>query len=383
MAWAVAAAAVVYSVQSVPPRPESSFDRGPEGWAVAGSGLRGRAGFETDDTRGGFLVATDPEREATRVVLDIVVAFDTSGSMGPSIDAVRQQTIRIIETLRTNSDDVRLGLVSFGLGVGDVLPLSADLDSRFEHMRSWQAEGGNDPGEDQFMALAEAVGMDWRQDTRRGGGVTRTIIVVTDAPPQKPDVNKNTLEGIAQAVVAAGVHVYPIIVEGRRDALEAGEAIAALTRGKAFPASSGAQVADALLQSINTAIEQGDPWMWEAPAGFRRALSRGYGGTLSFDLRHSCEGELFPADDVVLAGRDFGLVFALPVESSTDWQHFDGPLDEAAGWKKRATESNATVAELVAVLGTLRSLRIRGEYCGGPDSGALDNVAIVEPGSEP
>ncbi len=132
-----------------------------------------------------------------------------------------------------------------------------------------------------------------------------------------------------------------------------------------------------LLLSIDTAIEQADPWMWAAPASFLRALRHAHGQTVSFDLRHSCDEEVFRGDDVILAGRDIRLVFDLSPEAGTDWRHFEVPLYETAGWRNPATGAEVSDDEVMRALATLVSFRVRGEYCVGIDTGAFDNVAIV------
>lgn len=46
--------------------------------------------------------------------LDMVIAFDTTGSMAAYIDAVRQEVSELIPRLFKDNDDLRLGIVAFG-----------------------------------------------------------------------------------------------------------------------------------------------------------------------------------------------------------------------------------------------------------------------------
>ena len=377
VAWSVAAVTVAYATVYPLEQLATSFEVGADGWTVVDTGRDRPARFETDETHGGFLVATDVERDAAAVALDVVVVFDISGSMGPWITAVSEETISIIDTLQAESGDVRLGVVSFAPRVQDVLSLGADLVSRFERMRGWVASGGTTPGEDQFMGIQAALAMDWRDDSAAGGSVTKAIIVVTDAPPTEPDADGNTLENVTQAAVAADVRIYPIIVGDAEVARSRGEAVASASRGRTFSVGSGTEMVGILLSSIETAIEQDDPWMWAAPASFLRALRHAHGQTVGFDLRHSCDEEVFRGDDVILAGRDIRLVFDLSPEADTDWKHFEVPLNETAGWRNQATGLPVSDDELIRALATIVSFRVRGEYCVGTDTGAFDNVAIV------
>ena len=47
-------------------------------------------------------------------VLDMVIAFDTTGSMAAYIDAVRQEVAELIPRLFKDNEDLRLGIVAFG-----------------------------------------------------------------------------------------------------------------------------------------------------------------------------------------------------------------------------------------------------------------------------
>lgn len=378
VAWSVAAVTVAYATVYPLEQLASSFEAGSDGWTVVDAVRDHPARLETDDTHGGFLVATDVAREAAAVALDVVIVFDVSGSMDEAIAAVRQEAISIVDSLQAGSGDVRLGVVSFAEGVRDSLSLGADLLARFEHMRRWEAGGGVDPGEDQFMGIQAALAMDWRDASAAAGSVTKAIIVVTDEPPTtEPDADGNTLESVTQAAVAADVRIYPIIVGDGEVARLQGEAVASASRGRTFSVGSGTGMVRVLLSSIETAIEQADPWMWAAPARFLRALRHAHGQTVGFDLRHSCDEEVFRGEDVILAGRDIRLVFDLSPEADTAWKRFEVPLYETVGWRNPATGAPVSDEDLIRALATLVSFRVRGEYCVGIDTGAFDNVAIV------
>lgn len=56
------------------------------------------------------------EKVARKVIgkLDMVIAFDTTGSMAQYIEAVRKEVMDLIPNLFKNNDDLRLGIVAFG-----------------------------------------------------------------------------------------------------------------------------------------------------------------------------------------------------------------------------------------------------------------------------
>ncbi|MGB0384154.1 MAG: Ig-like domain-containing protein [Ardenticatenaceae bacterium] len=129
---------------------------------------------------------------------------------------------------------------------------------------------------------------------------------------------------------------------------------------------------------ISASDAPGDYWYWQAPAKFLGDLSSAYKGKLSFDLRQSKTSDQFDLEDIILVGGGLTLVYDTPVNPGTTWTSYTVPLDETAGWKKDTLNgSAATQAEMLAVLSSLTTLRIRGEYAGGADTGDLDNVVLV------
>ncbi len=127
----------------------------------------------------------------------------------------------------------------------------------------------------------------------------------------------------------------------------------------------------------------GGIWYYDAPAAFLGAKAGAYGQTLSFDIWQTGSGPQFDASDVVLDGAGLTLTIdagANPLPIGT-WVGTSVLLREDAGWFKVADHRNlvgppATQAEMLAVLGSLTRLRIRGEFITGPDVGKLDNVSM-------
>ncbi len=50
-------------------------------------------------------------------ILDMVIAFDTTGSMAAYIDAVRQEVAELIPGLFKDNENLQLGIVAFGVSV--------------------------------------------------------------------------------------------------------------------------------------------------------------------------------------------------------------------------------------------------------------------------
>jgi uncharacterized repeat protein (TIGR01451 family) len=125
------------------------------------------------------------------------------------------------------------------------------------------------------------------------------------------------------------------------------------------------------------ATDRGDGifWYFQAPSKFLGNVSAAYNGVLSFDLKQSSTTSPSPADDIVLIGGGLTLVFDTPNDPGVNFTSYRVSLNEA-GWVNTATSRPATRAEMIQTLSSLTTLRIRGEYRSGPDTGCLDNVTL-------
>lgn len=127
-----------------------------------------------------------------------------------------------------------------------------------------------------------------------------------------------------------------------------------------------------------------------APAKFLGDMSAYYGGALSFDLKlNPTWSSIYNVAMVVLSGTYNGSPLSigyLPPSSAypnaTTFTSFTFTLDTTIGWSHTTsadliTGATATPAEIQAVLGSLSSLRIWGDWTGSPDHDVLDNVALT------
>ena len=127
----------------------------------------------------------------------------------------------------------------------------------------------------------------------------------------------------------------------------------------------------------------GGVWYYLAPDKFLNDKSMAYNQALSFDLWQSGSGSQFESSDVVLQGDGLTLTISagdnpLPLGS---WLHYSVVLKEGVGWQKvtaitSLSGTDATQAEVQAVLANLSALYIRGEFITGSDTGRLDNVVM-------
>jgi len=132
-------------------------------------------------------------------------------------------------------------------------------------------------------------------------------------------------------------------------------------------------------------VGNGQIWYWQAPAKFLGDQSGAWGGSLSFDLIQGSLSRQLNEDDVILIGGGLTIVFDTASNPELTWTDYSIDFTDTAGWTLNTTGGSvASAAQIQTVLGSLETLRIRGEYVNGTtnDYTLLDNVILTpEPAS--
>lgn len=141
--------------------------------------------------------AAQSDRSGKCGATDLVIAIDTTHSMGRAIREMKRESVRLLDLVAAVSDgDFRLGLVSFKDKVTVELDLGFALTSdEARRQMSWairrlEAEGGRGGPEASDEALRTAV-LSLRSDDRRQNGEfngvwearSRILVVITDNLP--------------------------------------------------------------------------------------------------------------------------------------------------------------------------------------------------------
>ena len=122
-------------------------------------------------------------------VLDMVIAFDTTGSMAAYIDAVRKEVAELIPRLFKDNEDLRLGIVAFGdycdmknaqefgYAYQCLMPTNNENDI-IKFVRETKDTSGGDGDEFYELVIKKIVEeTPWREDS------TRAILLISDADP--------------------------------------------------------------------------------------------------------------------------------------------------------------------------------------------------------
>ena len=135
-------------------------------------------------------------------------------------------------------------------------------------------------------------------------------------------------------------------------------------------------------------IQDNHSWFWIAPAKFLGDMSAAYGGTLTYDervWRGNIGASNGPNGDIRLEGA--GLTLVLNTDYTPTFRQWTtaSVLLVETGWHYNTLNdpTPVTAADFRAVLGSLSSLGMRGEYSTDGDIADLDNVFLNSPAAVP
>lgn len=123
--------------------------------------------------------------------LDMVIAFDTTGSMAKYINAVKEHVKELIPKLFKQNPDLRIGIVAFGdycdmpskynFGKAyQVCELTDDENKLIKFITSAQNTGGGDSDEFYELVIKKIVEeTNWREDS------TKAVLFIADANPHE------------------------------------------------------------------------------------------------------------------------------------------------------------------------------------------------------
>lgn len=161
--------------------------------------------------------------------LDMVIAFDTTGSMAAYIDDVRRQVAEMIPRIFKDNEDLRLGIVAFGDycdmaardKFGDAyqcIPLTDNENDIIKFVMESKNTCGGDGDEFYELVLQKIIDESpWREDS------SKAILLIADADPHKVGytyrdfVVGNQIDWRIEAKKAADkmIRIDTVSIEGR------------------------------------------------------------------------------------------------------------------------------------------------------------------------
>jgi Mg-chelatase subunit ChlD len=186
-------------------------------------------------------------RDQNNTGLDLAFVIDTTGSMWDDIDAVKARATEILQNLREQAPDVRVGVVlyrDFPDGMhGDMsdyqtsvlIGFTADLDAVQAAIQGIQVGGGADTPESVYAGLHNAIDPSNELGGWRTGPIRRSVILMGDAAPHliEPGTEYTKTSTLLRAA-RAGVDVATVATTADADAWWMFQSIAQLTGGKFY-----------------------------------------------------------------------------------------------------------------------------------------------------
>lgn len=166
--------------------------------------------------------------------VDLVISFDTTGSMYPALTQVRRRVSELVDRLFQEHSDIRIGITAHGdycdahhPYVTTHLHLSVSRQHIIDFVDTVKPTSGGDSPECYELVLHEARSFMWRKDA------TKLLVLIGDDVPHGPAQNPGRLNwriGV-QALADMGVTVYGIQALGRRHATSFYKELAELSGG--------------------------------------------------------------------------------------------------------------------------------------------------------
>lgn len=167
---------------------------------------------------------------------DILITFDTTGSMYPCLSQVRKHISSMAARLLKEVDDIRIAVIAHGdycdersTYVTKMLDFTDDAKKIVDFVNTVQATGGGDWEECYEFVLNQARTASW------GAGNSKSIIMVGDAIPHPANDRQNTrhLDWVNETKLLAesGIKIYAVQALNNRRAESFWANLAKITNG--------------------------------------------------------------------------------------------------------------------------------------------------------
>lgn len=188
--------------------------------------------------------------ETTNTPIDVVISFDTTGSMYPVLTQVRRKVKEAVTRLMRELPGIHIGIIAHGdycdagsTYVTQHLDLTQDTAAITHFVEHTQATGGGDAPECYELVLHEAQDLAWRPEA------TRVFVLIGDDVPHAPASNPQHLNWRTEvaALTARGISVYGVQALNRRHATPFYKELANISGGFHLGLDQFAEITDMLM----------------------------------------------------------------------------------------------------------------------------------------
>lgn len=173
--------------------------------------------------------------ESTEVETDLVISFDTTGSMYPCLAEVRRNVSTLVQKLFREIKGLRLAIIAHGDYCDkdkmiSVLDFTQDQDALKRFIENAPATNGGDYPECYELVLQRTRELSWRADAKM-----KSLVLIGDAPPHGVNENPTKIDWRVEAEALANRNIQVFSVQclnhGNRESYEFYAEVAKVTNG--------------------------------------------------------------------------------------------------------------------------------------------------------
>lgn len=147
--------------------------------------------------------------------LDLMLVFDTTGSMSDELSYIQKEFEDIIKTVKSGNGNIPMRVsVNFYRDEGDAYVIrpydfTEDFSTAIKTLNDQKADGGGDTPEAVHTALDDAVNNhEWNEDS------VKLLFIVLDAPPHNKSEVVDSLQKTILAASSKGIRIIPVVASG-------------------------------------------------------------------------------------------------------------------------------------------------------------------------
>jgi Mg-chelatase subunit ChlD len=172
----------------------------------------------------------------------LMFILDCTESMAGEIDAIRDTITSFVDTLQNAGLDIRVGLIEFRdrlineeqrVLLFDGRPFTSNPEAFRREASLLSAVGGGDEPESSLDAVLLALRQPFDPEAQK------ILVLITDAPPHVPDKEASNVEQVAEAVRAANISQFYLVIPVEDAHNQVYLHLCSHTRGIAFDLGKG------------------------------------------------------------------------------------------------------------------------------------------------
>lgn len=270
------------------------------GTAIAGSDAGSSAIAETIT---GHVLPNKEEEEVRDIKTDLVISFDTTGSMYPCLSEVRRHTTTMCERLFREIPNLRIAIIAHGdYCDGDKVITQLDFTTDQEQITSFIKNApstyGGDYPECYELVLHNVKGLSWRSDA-----TMKSLILIGDAPPHEKNENPYKIDWReeAESLNNRNIQVFSVqcLNSGNKESFQFYSEVAMATNGYHVFLDQFSYIKD-MIQAIcfkqynQDHLEQFEKEIQEGSGGMSHSLRLMFDTMLGKKTREQARDEMHP-----------------------------------------------------------------------------------------